>query len=102
MPPIVTVAERAFAVPFGATTTFTDLEPLSGRSYYYVRAILKDTVRVKRDYARRLRFGLGDYIRMGMESAAGVLPPAVIMGLFYALNGGGYGRRLRGREPHED
>ena len=67
-----------------------------------VRAILKDTVRVKRDYARRLRFSLGDYIRMGMESAAGVLPPAVIMGLFYTLNGGGYVRRLRRREPHED
>ena len=51
-----------------------------------VKAILRDTLRIKRAYARRLRFGARDYGRMGLELAATALPPATILAIFYALN----------------
>lgn len=51
-----------------------------------VKAILRDTLRIKHAYARRLRFGAGDYCRMGLELAATALPPATIVALFYGYN----------------
>ena len=51
-----------------------------------VRAILRDTVRIKRVYARQLAFRPLDCLRMGLELVASILPPTTIMALFYAVN----------------
>jgi glycosyltransferase involved in cell wall biosynthesis len=51
-----------------------------------VRAILRDTVRIKWRYARALRFSFGDYVYLTMESAAALLPASVIVWMFYRYN----------------
>ena len=51
-----------------------------------VKAILRDTVRIKRRYARKLRFGPGDYLLLAFESLAAALPGRVIVTAFYAVN----------------
>jgi glycosyltransferase involved in cell wall biosynthesis len=51
-----------------------------------VRAILQDTVRIKRRYARRLRFGVGDYLWLALEVLATALPARAIVGAFYAVS----------------
>jgi glycosyltransferase EpsE len=51
-----------------------------------VRAILRDTVRIKRRYARRLRFGVGDYLWLALEALATFLPGRAIVTAFYGVN----------------
>lgn len=51
-----------------------------------VRAILHDTVRIKRRYARRLHFGVVDYLWLAIEAAATVLPAQAIVAGFYVVN----------------
>jgi glycosyltransferase involved in cell wall biosynthesis len=51
-----------------------------------VRAILRDTVRIKARYARELRFGIGDYLWLAVESMASVLPARAVVSAFYFVN----------------
>lgn len=51
-----------------------------------VRPILRDTIRIKARYARRLRFGIGDYLWLAVETLASVLPARAIVAAFYAVN----------------
>jgi glycosyltransferase involved in cell wall biosynthesis len=51
-----------------------------------VKAILRDTVRIKWRYARRLRFGVGDYLFLAGEAVATILPARLIVRAFYVLN----------------
>jgi len=51
-----------------------------------VRAILRDTIRIKARYARRLRFGAGDYLWLAAETLASALPSRAVVAAFYAVN----------------
>ena len=51
-----------------------------------VRAILRDTVRIKARYARELRFGIGDYLWPAVEAMASVLPAHAVVSAFYFVN----------------
>jgi glycosyltransferase EpsE len=51
-----------------------------------VRAILRDTIRIKARYARRLRFGFRDYLCLAAEALASALPARAIVAAFYAMN----------------
>ena len=51
-----------------------------------VRAILRDTVRIKVRYARRLHFGIGDYLWLAVEAVASSLPARGIAAAFYIVN----------------
>ena len=51
-----------------------------------VRAILRDTIRIKARYARRMRFGIGDYLWLAAETLASALPPRVLVPAFYAVS----------------
>lgn len=51
-----------------------------------VRAILRDTVRIKARYARRLRFGIGDYLWLAAETVASLMPARAVVAAFYAVN----------------
>jgi glycosyltransferase involved in cell wall biosynthesis len=51
-----------------------------------VRGILRDTVRIKVRYARRLGFGLGDYLWLAVETLASALPGRAIVAAFYIVN----------------
>jgi glycosyltransferase involved in cell wall biosynthesis len=51
-----------------------------------VKAILRDTVRIKRLYARTLRFGVGDFLWLALEIMAIALPTRVIGPAFYAVS----------------
>ena len=51
-----------------------------------VRGILRDTVRIKARYARRLRFGIGDYLLLAVETIACALPARAIIAAFYGVN----------------
>jgi glycosyltransferase involved in cell wall biosynthesis len=51
-----------------------------------VRAILRDTVRIKACYARTLRFEVGDYLWLAVEAMASVLPARAVVAAFYAVN----------------
>ena len=51
-----------------------------------VRAILRDTIRIKTRYARRLRFGIGDYLWLAAETAASLMPARAVVAAFYAVN----------------
>jgi glycosyltransferase involved in cell wall biosynthesis len=62
-----------------------DQHPDSFKSQH-VRAILQDTVRVKRRYAGRLRFGVVDHLYLLAERAVCHLPSRFIMSLFFVYN----------------
>jgi glycosyltransferase involved in cell wall biosynthesis len=51
-----------------------------------VRAILRDTVRIKGRYSRRLHFGIGDYMWLAVEAMASALPARAIVAAFYTVN----------------
>jgi glycosyltransferase involved in cell wall biosynthesis len=51
-----------------------------------VKAILRDTVRIKWRYARRLHFGFGDYFFLALEAVATALPDRAIVAAFYTMN----------------
>jgi glycosyltransferase involved in cell wall biosynthesis len=51
-----------------------------------VRAILRDTIRIKARYARRLRFGIGDYLWLAAETVASAMPARAVVAAFYAVN----------------
>jgi glycosyltransferase EpsE len=51
-----------------------------------VRAILRDTARIKWRYARKLHFGVGDYLYLALEVFATALPERAIVTAFYAVN----------------
>jgi glycosyltransferase EpsE len=51
-----------------------------------VKAILRDTVRIKARYSRALRFGIGDYLWLAAETLASLLPARAVVAAFYALN----------------
>ena len=51
-----------------------------------VKAILRDTVRIKMRYARRLHFGVVDYLWLAVEYLSGALPARLILAGFYFLN----------------
>jgi glycosyltransferase involved in cell wall biosynthesis len=51
-----------------------------------VKAILRDTVRIKWRYARRLHFGFGDYLFLALEALATALPDRAIVAAFYTMN----------------
>jgi len=51
-----------------------------------VRAILRDTVRVKARYARELGFGVGDYLWLAVEAMASLLPARAVVSAFYLVN----------------
>jgi glycosyltransferase EpsE len=51
-----------------------------------VKAILRDTIRIKVRYARRLRFGIGDYLWLAIEGLASALPARAVVAGFYAVN----------------
>jgi glycosyltransferase involved in cell wall biosynthesis len=51
-----------------------------------VRAILRDTVRIKARYARRLRFRIGDYLWLAAEAVACMMPSRVVVAAFYLMN----------------
>jgi glycosyltransferase involved in cell wall biosynthesis len=51
-----------------------------------VKAILRDTIRIKARYARALRFGVGDYMWLAAETLASALPARTVVAAFYAVN----------------
>jgi glycosyltransferase EpsE len=51
-----------------------------------VRAILRDTVKVKARYARELGFGVGDYLWLAVEATASLLPARAVVSAFYLVN----------------
>jgi glycosyltransferase involved in cell wall biosynthesis len=51
-----------------------------------VKAILRDTIRIKAHYARRLHFGIGDYLWLAAETLASALPSRAIVAAFYVVN----------------
>jgi glycosyltransferase involved in cell wall biosynthesis len=51
-----------------------------------VRAILRDTVRIRWRYARRLRYGASDYLSLALEAIAAATPSRIIVAAFYAVN----------------
>jgi glycosyltransferase involved in cell wall biosynthesis len=51
-----------------------------------VKAILGDTVRIKARYARRLHFGIGDYLWLAAEAVACALPARAVVAAFYRVN----------------
>jgi glycosyltransferase involved in cell wall biosynthesis len=51
-----------------------------------VRAILRDTVRIKGHYSRKLQFGIGDYLWLAAEAIACVLPARAVVAAFYVVN----------------
>ena len=51
-----------------------------------VKAILGDTIRIKSRYARRLGFGIGDYLWLAAETVASVMPTRAVVAAFYAVN----------------
>lgn len=51
-----------------------------------VTAILRDTIKIKARYARRLRFGIVDYLWLAIETLASALPARAVVAAFYALN----------------
>jgi glycosyltransferase EpsE len=51
-----------------------------------VRAILRDTVKIKARYARRLRFRIGDYLWLAVEALASALPARAVVAAFYTVN----------------
>lgn len=51
-----------------------------------VKAILRDTIRIKAMYARRLSFGIGDYLWLAAETIACLLPAQVVVAAFYIVN----------------
>jgi hypothetical protein len=51
-----------------------------------VKPILRDTVRIKRRYSRRLRFGIVDYLLLATEVLASALPDRAIVWAFYVAN----------------
>lgn len=51
-----------------------------------VRPILRDTIRIKARYARRLRFGIGDYLWLAAETVASAMPARAVVAAFYAVN----------------
>lgn len=51
-----------------------------------VKAILRDTVRIKARYARALHFGIGDYLWLAAETVGSVLPGRIVVAAFYTVN----------------
>jgi glycosyltransferase involved in cell wall biosynthesis len=51
-----------------------------------VKAILRDTLRIKVRYARRLHFGFGDYLWLAIEALASALPARIVVAAFYSVN----------------
>lgn len=51
-----------------------------------VRAILRDTARIKGRYARKLHFGVSDYLFLALEVLATALPDRAIVAAFYTMN----------------
>jgi glycosyltransferase involved in cell wall biosynthesis len=51
-----------------------------------VREILRDTTRIRARYARRLRFGIGDYLCLAAETVGCVMPTRAVVVAFYAVN----------------
>jgi glycosyltransferase involved in cell wall biosynthesis len=51
-----------------------------------VKAILRDTIRIKIRYARALHFGFGDYLWLAAETLASALPARAVVAAFYAVN----------------
>jgi glycosyltransferase EpsE len=51
-----------------------------------VKAIVRDTVRIKAQYSRKLHFGIGDYLWLAAEAIACVLPARAVVAAFYVVN----------------
>lgn len=58
----------------------------------HVRPILRDTVTIKRRYARALRFGLGDRVYLEAQALLTCFPSSVITAAFYFYNRLAFGR----------